>query len=167
MDSLNCRWEACAEEFSDGRRLTVHAQTHVLETMRCAYQDCTETFRWPRLLMENNVRHIEQRTALKPSTRPTVPQQLLPSPELGQNIPAWAVLAPAVRIPRIPKERRKTLRAWVTPPTQHLMHYLDAHVDHLSVPGAITRFIIYYYYYLRKEKTREFPVGEHKILLVS
>jgi hypothetical protein len=94
--------------------------------------DCTETFRWPRLLMENNVRHIEQRTALKPSTRPTVPQQLLPSPELGQNIPAWAVLAPAVRIPRIPKERRKTLRAWVTPPTQHLMHYLDAHVDHLS-----------------------------------
>ncbi|KAJ7822401.1 hypothetical protein B0H14DRAFT_3470804 [Mycena olivaceomarginata] len=41
-----------------------------------------------------NVRHKEQGTALKKSPRPTAPQQLLPLPELVQDIPAWATLAP-------------------------------------------------------------------------
>ncbi|KAJ7936651.1 hypothetical protein B0H13DRAFT_1853085 [Mycena leptocephala] len=76
-------------------------------------ENCEEIFPTPRKLVEHNLRHREQRTALKPSTRPSAPQQLLPPPELGQNFPTWALLDPAVQIPGIPKDRRKTLSAWV------------------------------------------------------
>ncbi|KAJ7849547.1 hypothetical protein B0H14DRAFT_2582475 [Mycena olivaceomarginata] len=97
-----------------------------LEKIPCANQDCNETFRKPQELVEHNVRHKEQGTALKKFPRPTAPQQLLPLPELVQDIPAWATLAPTVWIPRIPRERRKTLSTWVTPPSQRLLHYPDA-----------------------------------------
>ncbi|KAJ7849549.1 hypothetical protein B0H14DRAFT_2582477 [Mycena olivaceomarginata] len=104
IDTLRCRWEGCTAELSDQKRLVAHTQAHVLETIPCAYQDCNETFRKPRELVERNVRHKEQGTALKKSPRPTAPQQLLPLPELVQDIPAWATLAPTVRISRIPRE---------------------------------------------------------------
>jgi hypothetical protein len=142
-----CQWEACGAELLDQKRLTAHAQTHILETIPCAYQglpvparmqfptsvdlnlDCNETFRNPKELMEHNVRHKKQGTALKMSWRPTASQQLLPLPELVQDIPAWAVLAPHVWVPHISKERRETLSTWVTPPSQHISHYLDADVN--------------------------------------
>ncbi|KAJ7834646.1 hypothetical protein B0H14DRAFT_3461947 [Mycena olivaceomarginata] len=75
-------------------------------------QYCEEAFRTPREIVEHNLRHRGQRAALKPSTRPSAPQQLLPPPELGQNFPTWALPGPAVQILGIPKDRRKTLSAW-------------------------------------------------------
>ncbi|KAJ7883685.1 hypothetical protein B0H14DRAFT_2701438 [Mycena olivaceomarginata] len=113
IDTVQCQWEACGAELFDQKRLTAHAQTHILETIPCAYQDCNETFRNPKELMEHNVRHKKQGTALKMSWRPTASQQLLPLPELVQDIPAWAVLAPHVWVPHISKERRETLSTWV------------------------------------------------------
>ncbi|KAJ7838365.1 hypothetical protein B0H14DRAFT_2588587 [Mycena olivaceomarginata] len=111
--TFKCRWDGCGEEFSNRRRLIEHIDSYVLETIHCGYQDCEETLRTPRELVEHNLRHREQRTALKPSTRPSAPHQLLPPPELGQNFPTWALPGPAVQIPGIPKDRRKTLSAWV------------------------------------------------------
>ncbi|KAJ7898710.1 hypothetical protein B0H13DRAFT_2031590 [Mycena leptocephala] len=113
IEPSKCRWDGCREEFSNRRRLMEHIDSHVLETIHCGYQDCEEIFRTPRELVEHNLRHRVQRTALKPSTRPSAPQQQLPPPELGQNFPTWALLGPAVQIPGIPKDRRKTLSAWV------------------------------------------------------
>ncbi|KAJ7717608.1 hypothetical protein B0H14DRAFT_3011785 [Mycena olivaceomarginata] len=112
-DTSRCQWEACTAELSDHTRLVAHAQTHILETIPCAYEDCNETFRKPWELVEHNVRHREQGTALKRSSRPTAGPQVLPLPELPQNIPAWATLAPAVWIPCIPRERREALTTWV------------------------------------------------------
>ncbi|KAJ7787030.1 hypothetical protein B0H14DRAFT_2955596 [Mycena olivaceomarginata] len=45
-----------------------HIDSHVLETIHCGYQE----------LVEHNLRHREQRTALKPSTRPTPPAATSP-----------------------------------------------------------------------------------------
>ncbi|KAJ7838912.1 hypothetical protein B0H14DRAFT_2788192 [Mycena olivaceomarginata] len=113
IEPSKCRWDGCGEEFSNRRRLMEHIDSHVLETIHCGYQDCEEILRTPRELVEHNLRHREQRTALKPSTRPSAPQQLLPPPELGQNFPTWALLGPDVQIRGIPKNRRKALSAWV------------------------------------------------------
>ncbi|KAJ7908549.1 hypothetical protein B0H13DRAFT_2496635 [Mycena leptocephala] len=106
-----CRWDGCGEEFSNRRRLMEHIDSHVLETIHCGYQECEEILQTPRELVEHNLRHREQRTALKPSTRPSAPQQLLP--ELGQNFPTWALLGPAVQIRGIPKNRQKALSTCV------------------------------------------------------
>ncbi|KAJ7509318.1 hypothetical protein B0H11DRAFT_2270331 [Mycena galericulata] len=113
IEPSKCRWDGCGEEFSNRRRLMEHIDSHLLETIHCGYQDCADIFRTPRELLDHNLRHRVQRTALKPSTRPSAPQQLLPPPELGQNFPTWALLGPAVQIPGISKDRRKTLSAWV------------------------------------------------------
>ncbi|KAJ7924810.1 hypothetical protein B0H13DRAFT_1977281 [Mycena leptocephala] len=113
IEPSKCRWDGCGEEFSNRRRLMEHTDSHVLETIHCGYQYCEEIFRTPRELVEHNLQHQVQRTPLKPSTRPSAPKQLLPPPELGQNFPTWALLGPAVQIPGIPKDRRKTLSAWV------------------------------------------------------
>ncbi|KAJ7938617.1 hypothetical protein B0H13DRAFT_1941671 [Mycena leptocephala] len=113
IEPSKCRWDGCGEEFFNRRRLMEHIDSHVLETIHCGYQDCEEILRTPRELVEHNLRHREQRTALKPSTRPSAPQQLQPPPELGQNFPTWALLGPAVQIRGIPKNRRKALSAWV------------------------------------------------------
>ncbi|KAJ7867389.1 hypothetical protein B0H14DRAFT_2731286 [Mycena olivaceomarginata] len=107
IDTVQCQWEACGAELFDQKRLTAHAQTHILETIPCAYQDCNETFRNPKELMEHNVRHKKQGTALKMSWRPTASQQLLPLPELVQDIPAWAGTSTSCM------ERRETLSTWV------------------------------------------------------
>ncbi|KAJ7868072.1 hypothetical protein B0H14DRAFT_324722 [Mycena olivaceomarginata] len=108
-----CRWDGCGEEFSNRGRLIEHIDSHVLETIHCGYQDCEETFRTPRELVEHNLRHREQRTALKPSSVRAHPISCYPPPELGQNFPTWALLGPDVQIRGIPKNRRKALSAWV------------------------------------------------------
>ncbi|KAJ7822400.1 hypothetical protein B0H14DRAFT_2828697 [Mycena olivaceomarginata] len=100
-----CRWDTCGEGFPDRKRLILHSESHILETIHCAYQDCGQVFKTPCELVVHNLRHAHQRTALRPSTRPNAPHQLLPLPELAENIPAWAILAPAVRIPPISRAR--------------------------------------------------------------
>ncbi|KAJ7771083.1 hypothetical protein DFH07DRAFT_804838 [Mycena maculata] len=112
-DMLTCMWNLCGETFSDSERLVVHAETHVLETISCAYQDCDEMFRTPRELVAHNLGHAEQNSTLKPSARPSAPEEPLPTPELAEGIPGWALLAPAIQMPDIPKDRHMTLGPWV------------------------------------------------------
>ncbi|KAJ7831601.1 hypothetical protein B0H14DRAFT_2804456 [Mycena olivaceomarginata] len=88
-----CRWDTCGEGFPDRKRLILHSESHILETIYCAYQDCGQVFKTPCELVVHNLRHAHQRTALRPST------------QLAENIPAWAILAPAVRIPPISRAR--------------------------------------------------------------
>ncbi|KAJ7432293.1 hypothetical protein B0H11DRAFT_2126972 [Mycena galericulata] len=108
-----CFWELCGESFMDCKRLAVHAETHVLETIHCAHQDCDEVFSTPRALVEHNLGHAEENSPLKASARPSPPQEPLPLPELAENVPAWALFAPGVRMPNIPKDRHMTLGPWV------------------------------------------------------
>jgi hypothetical protein len=127
-------WDICGETFISWTELALHAETHALSAIHCAYQgtlvlglthhslyithfasDCDGVFESPRELVAHNLGHAEKNTvALLPSARPSAPKEPMPLPPVLESVPVWGALAPAVQMPDIPKERHMTLGPWVS-----------------------------------------------------
>ncbi|KAJ7228168.1 hypothetical protein GGX14DRAFT_412152 [Mycena pura] len=108
-----CLWNVCGEIFPTCTALALHAETHVLDTIRCAYEDCDEVRHTPGELVKHNWGHAEENRALRLSARPSVPSENLPLPPVPGIINAWEVLAPAVQMPDISSVRHMSLGPWV------------------------------------------------------
>ncbi|KAJ7682230.1 hypothetical protein DFH06DRAFT_1160564 [Mycena polygramma] len=115
-DELACVWDLCGKVCGSWQQLALHAETHALAAIPCAYQDCNAVRKSPYELMAHNLGHVEQNGALLPSARPTAPpQEGLPLPPVPERVPMWEVnlvLAP-VAMPDIPKDRHLSLGPWV------------------------------------------------------
>ncbi|KAJ6486460.1 hypothetical protein C8R47DRAFT_1128526 [Mycena vitilis] len=115
-DELACVWDLCGKVCGSWQQLALHAETHALAAIPCAYQDCNAVRKSPYELMAHNLGHVQQNGALLPSARPTAPpQEALPLPPVPERVPMWEVnlvLAP-VAMPDIPKDRHLSLGPWV------------------------------------------------------
>ncbi|KAK7062224.1 hypothetical protein R3P38DRAFT_691380 [Favolaschia claudopus] len=123
-DTATCMWDMCGEKFESSIQLALHAETHILGSIPCAYQDCAEVFSSPsELTAHNNLGHQSRNKAgtaefvpplLLPSTRPSAPKaETLPLPVVPQFAPGWEIQSPELRMPYVSEERHKTLGPWV------------------------------------------------------
>ncbi|KAF7335359.1 hypothetical protein MSAN_02346700 [Mycena sanguinolenta] len=130
QDLPTCMWDGiCGETFPSSTQLALHAETHVLETILCPYEDCGQFFSSPReLVAHNSLGHAEQNDdepvrprALLPSSRLSAPDEAsLVTPPVLERIPTWEVpylaqgcISPSVQMPDISSERHAALGPWV------------------------------------------------------
>ncbi|KAJ6610418.1 hypothetical protein B0H10DRAFT_2060673 [Mycena sp. CBHHK59/15] len=97
----------------DWKQLSLHAETHIVNTVYCAHQDCDALLRSPAELVEHNRGHTEENSALRPSAYPSAPQEPLVLPPVPGTLPVYEVLAPPVGMPSIAPERHMALGPWV------------------------------------------------------
>ncbi|KAJ7129198.1 hypothetical protein C8R44DRAFT_776141 [Mycena epipterygia] len=108
-----CMWDLCGESFLDWKGLALHSETHVLGTIHCAHQDCDQVLHSPRELVAHNLGHAEENRVLQPSARPSAPQEPLSLPDVPESVLTSMVLAPAVQMPHISRDRHMSLGPWV------------------------------------------------------
>ncbi|KAJ6515354.1 hypothetical protein C8R45DRAFT_956237 [Mycena sanguinolenta] len=132
QDLTTCMWDICGESFPSSTQLALHAETHVLGTIPCPYEDCGQIFSSPReLVAHNSLGHAEQSEqnsgepvrprALLRSSRLNAPDEAtLVTPPVPESIPTWEArylaqecMSPGVQIPVISMERHAALGPWV------------------------------------------------------
>ncbi|KAF8638595.1 hypothetical protein AX17_002136 [Amanita inopinata Kibby_2008] len=105
-----CLWPACGSYVS-GDRLEGHLTSHTLFPLRCAYNDCEETFRVIQPLLKHyDAKH--KGDGLKANADPFIPPSQEP-PSISGNVPAYMIDTCGVLQGPISKERHALLGPWV------------------------------------------------------
>ncbi|CAA7258587.1 unnamed protein product [Cyclocybe aegerita] len=108
LNYFTCLWTQC------GRRCDYrdkHFEKHAMSPLRCAYQDCNESYRTGgQLLKHFKAKH--EKDKLRPSAKPALPT-LKPVGALPGSLPAFLIVTGPVKSWPISQQRHALLGPWV------------------------------------------------------